>query len=388
MRNDLSIMHIVNSFDPSLGYAEYYLAKKQMELGFDVLVVCSDYPIRSGNVKESGLKNEDSIMVVRLKSACKIRGNVWVFNPISLASIIKHFSPNIVHCHGLLSPLSQEVLLLKNFFGYKVVGDLITGISPLTLELTAILKPFLNSWILSKIDALFACNKAIERVLLETLKGPPSQVYFIPLGADHRLFKPDSKRRARSRVLLGISPEDIVAIYTGKFLPSKRIHDLLRASKLVINQYKNFKIVLVGDGPAPYKEKLKLLTDELEISNNVLVVKTVHRTELPKFYNAADFAVWPGAFSISIIEAMACHLPIIIAKSDWTSHYMEYKNGFSFRAGDTETLTSLLLKLVQDNGLRRFMGERSRRLVEDKLNWDNIAKQYMKIYQSCLKSRV
>ena len=381
----MRILHVANWFDSTLGYAEYYLAKKQVERGLDVKVVCSNYPI-SGKLKQPGSTTEDGVHVVRLKSACKIRGNIWMFNPITLAQIIKEFSPDIVHCHGLLSPLSQEVLLLKNFSRYKVVGDLITGISPLTLELTPILKSVLNFWILNKVDALFTCNKAIERVLLETFRIPSSKLHLIPLGADQELFKPDRLKRERTRALLDLTPEDVVVIYTGKFLASKRIHDLLTASKPVIEQHKNFKVVLVGDGPAFYKKRLEFLIKELGIKNNVFVVKTVHRTELPKFYDASDFAVWPGSFSISIAEAMACGLPIVIAKSEWTSHYLEYENGFSFKAGDIHGLSSILLRLVENSELRKSMGARSRKLVEDKLNWDNIAKQYIRIYQSCLES--
>jgi len=376
-------MHIVNYFDPRLGYAEFYLAKKQVEYGFNVCVVASDYSIYGNRKWLPGSREVEGINAFYLKSACKIRGNVWAFNPLALAKIIKFFSPNVIHCRGLLSPLAQEVLLLKRFYRYKVVADLISGISPLTFKLAPLFKTFFDSWISNKVDVFFACNKAIERFLLENLSITPSKIHLIPLGADQELFKPDNIKRERTRTHLGFPPEDVVAIYTGKFLPGKRIHDLLIASKPMIEQCKNFKVVLVGDGPSSYKRRLKILIKELEIKNNVFIVKTVHRTRLPNFYNAADFAVWPGSFSISIIEAMACGLPIIIAKSDWTSHYLEYKNGFSFRAGDLTTFTSLMFKLIQDNKLRKFMGDQSRRLVEDKLSWDVITRQYIEAYRAC-----
>lgn len=376
----MRILHVVNFFDSTLGYTEYYLAKKQVERGFNVKIICSNYPIRPGNLNQPGSTVEDGIHVVRLKSACKMRGNVWVFNPLSLAKIIKHFLPDVIHCHGLLSPLAQEVLLLKSSYRYKVVGDLITGISPLTFKLVQVLKPFCDCWVSSKVDAFFACNEAIERILLETLNLPPSKTHLIPLGADHELFKPDHIKKEKTRAFLGIHPEDVVAIYTGKFLPSKRIHDLLMASELVIKYYSNFKIVLVGDGPDNYKMQLNSLINRLGLRKNILIVDWVHRLRLPDFYNAADFAVWPGAFSISIQEAMACGLPIIIAKSDWTAHCLEYVNGFSFKAKDIRRLSSILLRLVENSELRKSMGAGSRKLVEDKLNWDDIAKQYMKIY--------
>ena len=93
-----------------------------------------------------------------------------------------------------------------------------------------------------------------------------------------------------------------------------------------------------------------------------------------------------GAFSISIVEAMACGLPIIIAKSDWTSHYLEYKNGYSFKAGDINHLSSIMLRLSLDGRLRKSMGFGSRKLVEDKLSWDAIANQYNAVYTKVVKN--
>lgn len=374
-------MHVVNFFDPRLGYTEFYLAKKQAEYSFDVCVVSSDYS-RTGNQRWlSGLNKSDGIEVYYLKSACRFRGNVLFFNPFRLREIIRDFSPDIIHCHSLLSPLSKEVLLLKGSYGYKVVSDLITGISPFASILFLSFKRFFDFSLLRRFDTLFACNRAVKRFFTEAIGVSPSKVHFIPLGAEAELFKPDLNRRDETRKLLKIFPEDVAAIYTGKFLPAKRIHDLLVASKPVIEQSNNFKLMLVGDGPPSYKERLNLLIKKLGIESNVLTSKTVHRTELPNFYNAADFAVWPGTFSISIIEAMACGLPIVIAKSDWTLHYLEHENGYSFKAGDINNLSSILLRLVGDSELRKSMGAGSRKLVENNLNWAKIANEYLDVYK-------
>jgi len=378
-------MHITNKFDPRFGYAEFYLAKKQRELGLDVCVVSSDRDIYGNRQFRPTSNRIEGIDVYRIESLFEARGNVWPLKPFELVRIINSFSPNIIHCRGLLNPLAQEALLLKRSYKYKVVADLITGISPLTFILLPKFKFFFNFWISSKVDAFFACNKAVEEFLIKNMNIPQKKVYFIPLAADHELFKPNNSRREKTRSRLGLLPEDVVAIYTGKFLPSKRIHDLLIASKPIIKENRRFKILLVGDGPEDYKEKLKSIIGELGITNNVLVIKTVHRSELPNFYNAADFAVWPGTFSISIIEAMACGLPIIIAKSDWASHYLEYENGYSFKAGDIYNLSSLLLTLVNDDKARRRMGMRSRKLVEDKLNWNAIVNKYIGVYESVME---
>jgi glycosyltransferase involved in cell wall biosynthesis len=382
----MKIIHIVDSFDPRLGYAEFYLSKKQQDFGFGVSVISSVFAPYGNQRWSPGLNRSEGIDVFYLRSACRFRGNVLFFNPFSLRKIIRDFSPDVIHCHGLLSPLSQMVLLLNGSHRYIVVGDIITGISPFASRLLPSFKRFFDFSILGKVDALFACTRAVEKFLVKDLEVSPSKVHFIPLGADIDLFRPNQDQRKKTRSLLGLHPEDVVAIYTGKLLPNKRIHDLIVASKTVIEKNRDFKLVLVGDSLLSYKERLDFLIKKLGIDDNVLILKAVHRTELPNFYNAADLAVWPGTFSISMVEAMACGLPIIIAKSEWTSHYLEFENGFSFIAGDIDCLSAILLKLVGSLDLRKSMGERSQKLVENKLSWNVIATEYINVYHKLIDS--
>jgi len=86
-------------------------------------------------------------------------------------------------------------------------------------------------------------------------------------------------------------------------------------------------------------------------------------------------------FGIVALEAAACGLPVIIAKSDWTAHYIEYSNGFSIKTGDICGLALVLSKLAQNNMQRKSMGLDSRRLVEDKLSWKKIVDQCQKVYE-------
>lgn len=361
-----------------MGYAEFYLARKQIENGHDVLVITSNHAILGREKLMPGLAKEAGIDVFRVKSACVLRGNACGFSPFELMKVVYDFAPNVIHCHGLLSPFCQIVLMEKRR-GYKVVGDMITGISPIASRVLPSLRKFI-SVSMAKVDAFFVCNKAVERFLVSDLKISTVRVYSIPLGADITSFKPDVDQKEKTRAQLGITNDGIAAIYTGKFLPEKRVTDLLISTNDVIKQYPNFKLILVGDGPSFYHEQMRSLISQFKLQNNVSILKTVHRTKLPSLYNAADFAIWPGTFSISIIEAMACGLPVIIARSKWTAHYLDYNNGYSFNVGNIPKLNGAILNLLSSKELRESMGSNSRKLVEEKLNWDTIAIQYDNVY--------
>jgi glycosyltransferase involved in cell wall biosynthesis len=387
----LRVLHVTNFFDPDVGYAEYYLAKCQLKLGLDIKVLCSDYSVQGKKLQSPGYSIVDGVGVSRLNTAFLFRGDVCFFNPIRFEQILREFSPEVVYCRSLLAPLSQEILSLKKKYRYKIVGDLITGSGTDAFSrvsdfgTTLLLRHFLRFWLLSNTDAFCVCSPSIEKWVGNSLKYPKSKIFFVPLGADHELFKPNLQARLKTRALLGLSDNDVVAIHTGKLLPHRRLSDLLIASKSVIEQFPNFKIVFVGKGSPSYERVLKSLVAELRIERNFIKLEPVHRIHLNDFYNAADFAVWPGGFSISMIEAMSSGLPLIIPKSDWTKHYLEYSNGFSFRAGDVGALSSLLRLMVENQELRESLAARSRKLIEDKLNWNSIAKKHIEIYNKCLE---
>ena len=80
----MKIIHIIDYFQPRLGYQEVFLAREHARLGHDVYVVTSDRynpTVYSGNAAEtvmgkriagSGFSDEEGIRVWRLKTLFEI----------------------------------------------------------------------------------------------------------------------------------------------------------------------------------------------------------------------------------------------------------------------------------------------------------------------------
>ena len=92
--------------------------------------------------------------------------------------------------------------------------------------------------------------------------------------------------------------------------------------------------------------------------------------------------------SISIVNAASIGLPLVIADAPVEKFAIENENGFAFKIGDVATLQKILKKLVEDKELRKEMGQKSRQLVEQKLNWKNIASQYLEVYKQTVGSKI
>jgi glycosyltransferase involved in cell wall biosynthesis len=97
-----------------------------------------------------------------------------------------------------------------------------------------------------------------------------------------------------------------------------------------------------------------------------------NQSDLPKFYSAADVFVLPSEnepWGLVINEVMCAGLPVIASNEigsvdDLVRHG---ENGFTYNAGDVDTLTEYLSKLLQEPEMRARMGEASRRIIAE---WD------------------
>jgi len=81
-------------------------------------------------------------------------------------------------------------------------------------------------------------------------------------------------------------------------------------------------------------------------------------------------------------EAMACELPCVVSdvaeNSEWIEHGV---NGFLFPAADHQSLAAYIKILLENPGLRRKFGERSRKIICDRNNWHTEMAKMEKLYK-------
>jgi glycosyltransferase involved in cell wall biosynthesis len=394
----MKIAHVIPYFQPKFGYSEYYLMTELKRLGHEVCIITSDRYTSNVVVFDksidrkvgSGRFIEYGLVVYRMPTLFESQG--LIIN-LGLTSVLENFKPDIVHVANFFSFSTFLAVFYKKKFGYKLFFNSITGtFNPNRLNslIFKFYKLLFTNYIRKNSDGFFAISNGSKRWLSKNFSIPYSSINVIPLGADNKLFKPDLSSRQVIRNNFSFLDNEIVLIYTGKITPDKDINVLIGSVALVVQNFsKNIKILIIGNGSQQYLKYLRELAMLKDIHNNVVIIPTIDRNELPKYYSAADIAVWPGAPSISIIEAMSTELPIIICKYPErredaydTSHLLEYENGLSFNRGDHVALAACIEKLMSSVTLRNEMGKNSRKLVENKMNWALLAEKTLKIYEN------
>lgn len=112
---------------------------------------------------------------------------------------------------------------------------------------------------------------------------------------------------------------------------------------------------------------------------------------MARLYADADIcvfpSVWPEPFGLVAVEAMASGRAVCASRIGGLEGIVEDGvTGFLFTPGDDAELASCLARLLDDEALRRRMGEAGRTRVEREYDWDRlVAKHYPPILEALVR---
>jgi glycosyltransferase involved in cell wall biosynthesis len=143
------------------------------------------------------------------------------------------------------------------------------------------------------------------------------RAFVIPNGVNTKVFYPMNKDFCRRRI--GFSANCIYFCFVGTLLPWQGIEKALFAfSEFLKETNFNAKLAIVGDGPL--KEKLRRLTKDLRLEDDVLFLGYVPHKTVPIYINACDICIAPftswrnmliGVSPLKFFEYLSCGKPVI-----------------------------------------------------------------------------
>ena len=225
-----------------------------------------------------------------------------------------------------------------------------------------ILDKLVFSWI-SKIvwmsaKRVVANSKGLKNLALKTLDCKIDIIYN---GIDTDEFKP----------LIKGDSEVLRLVSTGRLIERKGYKYLIEAIKGI----DNVKLTLIGEGNQ--EDSLKELAKGLDID----FVGYVKHSEIVKYYQESDVFVLPSlneGMSNSVLEAMACGLPVIVTNVGGTKELVK-GNGFAVGKGSVSELKTIISKYINNKFLIKEQGLKSREMAQI-ICWSNIAKEYRGFY--------
>jgi len=371
----MKIFHVCPNFYPVRGGIEtfvYELSKELAGRGHDVTVITGN-KIPGRKVKLASYSVKDVIKIHRFNFKKVSRYNT----SIDALKFIMGSEFDILHIHGI-GFFSDAIPLIKASGYRKVVLSTHGGIFHTKTMLT-IKNIYFKTMarIAGKFaDAIIAVSRQ-DKKFMETVSDK-EKIFLIGNGIEW-------KRLSRIKN----SGDGRTLVYFGRLASSKRIDNLLRVVKSVQSKMKNVRIYVAG---ADWGEmnKLKKLATELGIKRNVTFTGEVSNNRLYNILSKSDAFLLASeyeGFGISVVEAMAAGLPVVVNNIETMKEIVTNgKNGYLVNYERPAAVAHVIVKLMKNKPLRRRIGIRARAYAK-RLDWDVVAERIENVYKSLLEEK-
>lgn len=188
-------------------------------------------------------------------------------------------------------------------------------------------------------------------------------IEYIPgIGLDIKKFSEVIVNKSKKRKELGIPENAFVVLSVGELNDNKNHETIIKSISKINNP--NIYYVICGEGPL--EKYLKKLAKSLGIENRVLLLG--YRDDVYEIYKVADIFTFPSkreGLGMAALEAMASGLPIITSNVHGIVDYSDNnKTGYCFAPNDVNKFSSAILKLYNNEKLRKKIGEYNKNVVK------------------------
>ncbi len=298
---------------------------------------------------------------------------------LRLQNLFRRIQPDLVHVHYL-----NDVAWFSALTGVRPFVATAWGSDVLINPHMSVLLRVMTASILRRSD-LITCDAVHLREAMTRLGADPRKIRIVHFGTDVRRFhREQGDPTLRARLGLDDSP---VVISLRRLDPLYDVGTLIAAVPGVLAKMRDVKFVIAGEGPE--EEVLRTRAASSGVSESIRFVGQLSEPELPGYLAIADVyvstALSDGGLAASTAEAMACQLPVIVtdvaANREWVQ---EGINGFLVPPGDPQALASHIVHLLQSPRQRAEFGERGRRVIVERNNWETQMAQMVKLYEEVL----
>lgn len=234
-----------------------------------------------------------------------------------------------------------------------------------------------------------ACSPQLYRSALE-LGASPYSTRLIAWGADPKAFAccPDT---TELREQLNLNKGASVVLALGRLVGKKGFDVLLRAMPSVLTCSPETYCIIAGDGPEG--SKLHALADQLGILDHVRFPGFIPWDQVRDYLHLSDLFVAPSVHDEGnldglptvILEAMAAGKPVVASNVAGIPLAVTHREtGILVPERDEKALGEAIYLLLQDEGLRNRLGVSGRERVCSELNWHQVARRFIAMYESVL----
>ncbi|TAK07834.1 MAG: glycosyltransferase [Candidatus Manganitrophaceae bacterium] len=299
-----------------------------------------------------------------------------------LADLLRRESIDVVNAHHFMP-------LLYSFYGCKMLGRKLvyTEHSGLEIEKLSWKWKTVGGYLIHLSDRAVGVSPAVSNQIEKTFNVSSAKTSTIVNGVSVELFE-KKKENPSLKKEIGIKEDEAVIGMVANFHKIKNHLLLLKAFNEVIKEGKRAKLLLVGQGFESIidnaEPEIRSFIAENGLSEHVLTLG--YRTDVPALLGIMDIfclTSFNEGLPIGLIEAMAAGLPVVGTDVGGIRDLITpNKNGFLVAPADVEGLKKALLLLIQDESMRKKLGQESRQSAFRDYSLDRCIQNYQNLFLS------
>ncbi len=389
----MKVLHVIQSISPYYGgpsQAVLELCTALQELGVETSIATTNANGDSEIDAKLGLEvSREGVKVYRFPRQF-LRKPIMSFPLFRwLRSNIKQY--DMLHIHGVFSiPASAAALqarLSRIPYAVRPCGTLsgpsLRRKSPLKrIHLALLGRRNLNGAAVLHVTSEGE-HQEVQRLKLAT------PVAVLPLGIQLLTNDKDPEGRS-SRQQPGWTSDKKVILFLSRIDPIKGLDLLIAAIAKLLSRRRDFVLVIAGTGPKRDVAMLNRLIAKYEVVDHVVLTGFVHGDHKERLLRDSDIFVLPSygeSFGVAVLEAMASKLPVVITDRVNLHPEVEEAGAGVVTPCEADALAEALDTLLNDDLLRRQMGENGANLVSRLYRWDTVALQVKGLYDTVISGK-
>lgn len=297
---------------------------------------------------------------------------------------------DLYHAQGpfnaLIGLLDRSKPLVLTLHGYPTLESLSNGtIKPDSLKFK--IYRWIEKKTVERADAIIVVGMRQKEWLVNEMGVDPKKIFQVSNGVDIQKFKPIMTPDLKKN--FGFLADSKIIIFVKAFTEQSGICYLLQSIPKIQVYYPRIGLVAIGGGPL--QRTLENNIKCMNLNNVVKLMERIPNDSIPDCLNSADIFVSPSipmgkteeTFNISLIEAMACELPVIATAIGGPKEILEGGDnvGILIPPKDPDAIADAVITLLNNPTRAKKMGENARKYVETTYSWERVYTRTRKVYE-------
>jgi teichuronic acid biosynthesis glycosyltransferase TuaC len=284
---------------------------------------------------------------------------------------------------NLLKNKQYDLITVQDQYYLALLGWLLAKKYKLALEIQVHgfekyygLRKLITRFVLPKADVVRTVSRRLKKFLQNTLNVDESKITVAPIYVKKISIEGNRNYIAKSPFVL---------LTIARLVPIKNIELQLKALTILVKEFANIELWIVGDGPE--KNKLEELSRSLKVDKYVKFYG--RRENLENFYKQADCFLLTSNFEgwgMVVVEAAQFGLPIIMTDVGSAGELViNNESGLVIPVNDVVALTEAIKRIIADKDLRQNLGVEAQQKASQLLSWQDTLGLYKKSWEQALQ---